>query len=201
MPWSSWRRQDPAIEPKSPGGRGTGRDSTSAADEDLIRTLYAEHAGPLLRYVVHLTRGDRAWAEDVVQETLLRAWRNPRAFDPARGPARAWLCTVARNIVVDGHRARQARPQEIGEDALAVVADPDHGDAQIEQALLSWEVADAVQSLSPDHRAVLLEIYYRGRSVAEAARTLGVPPGTVKSRTYYALKALRLALEERGVEP
>jgi len=55
--------------------------------------------------------------------------------------------------------------------------------------------------LSPEHRAVLVETYYHGASVAQAAKTLGIPPGTVKSRTYYALRALRLACEERGVTP
>ena len=60
-------------------------------------------------------------------------------------------------------------------------------------------VAEAVTRLSPEHRAVLVECYYRGQPVAEAARRLGVPEGTVKSRTHYALRALRLALQEMGV--
>ena len=68
-----------------------------------------------------------------------------------------------------------------------------------EQLLQGWVVTEAVGRLSPDHRAVLLECYYRGHSVAEAAHRLGVPEGTVKSRTHYALRALRLALEEMGV--
>ena len=74
----------------------------------------------------------------------------------------------------------------------------DDGD-RTDQLLLSWVVADALTRLSEEHRAVLLECYYRGRPVAEAARRLGVPEGTVKSRTHYALRALRLALEEMGV--
>ena len=68
-----------------------------------------------------------------------------------------------------------------------------------DQLLLSWVVAEALTHLSEDHRTVLLECYYRGRPVAEVARRLGVPPGTVKSRTHYALRALKLALEEMGV--
>ena len=64
---------------------------------------------------------------------------------------------------------------------------------------MAYEVAECLSALSPDHRAVLLETYYRDRSVAEAAEILGIPQGTVKSRTYYALRALRLALEERGL--
>jgi len=172
-------------------------DGVTVAEEQLLRSLYAEHAGPLLSYVLRLTDGDRQRAEDVVQETLLRAWRHPEALDPARGGLRPWLCTVARNIVVDGARARRARPTEVGDEALASVP----ADDQFENALLAWEVADALGTLSVDHRAVLIETFYRGRSVSEAAYLLGIPEGTVKSRTYYALRSLRLALEERGIRP
>jgi RNA polymerase sigma-70 factor (ECF subfamily) len=157
--------------------------------------LYEQHAAPLLAYALRLTAGDRGRAEDIVQETLLRAWRHPQALDPGRGPVRSWLFTVARNVAVDAHRARRARPNEVGDEALAVVPAVD----EIEQALDSWLLSDALATLSPDHRTVLLETYYRGRSVAEAAAILGIPAGTVKSRTFYALRALRLALQERGV--
>lgn len=166
-----------------------------ASDEMLVRALYAEHAGPLLRYALHLTSGDRQRAEDIVQETLLRAWMHPDAI--AERPARPWLFAVARNLAVDAYRARRARPHEVGEDALELAAVPDDA----ERALESWAVADAVRALRPEHRRVLLETYYRGKSVAEAAAAIGVPAGTVKSRTFYALRALKLALEERGLAP
>ncbi|MGH8867970.1 MAG: sigma-70 family RNA polymerase sigma factor [Actinomycetes bacterium] len=166
----------------------------AVADDQLVRVLYTEHAGPLLGYVLRLTRGDRHQAEDVVQETLLRAWRHPDALADARRSVRPWLWTVARNLVIDGERARKARPQEVGQDALDFVADED----EVERALDAWEVSEALAGLRPEHREVLLQTYYRGRSVADAARALGIPEGTVKSRTYYALRALRLALEERG---
>jgi RNA polymerase sigma-70 factor (ECF subfamily) len=172
--------------------------TASTGDEELIRTLYAEHAGPLLGYVLRLTGGDRQRAEDVVQETLLRAWRHPEALAAASGSPRPWLCTVARHIVVDGVRARNARPPETSGEHLAEIAVEDD---ELDRALTAWEVADALATLTPDHRAVLVETYFRGRSVAEAASVLGVPAGTVKSRTYYALRALRLALEERGLAP
>jgi RNA polymerase sigma-70 factor, ECF subfamily len=165
------------------------------SDEDLVRALYAEHAGPLLRYAMHLMSGDRQRAEDIVQETLLRAWQHPEAI--ADRPARPWLFAVARNLAIDAYRARRARPREVGEAALEVL--PGSDDA--ERALESWAVADALGALRPEHRHVLLETYYRGKSVAEAAMTLGIPAGTVKSRTFYALRALRLALEERGLAP
>jgi RNA polymerase sigma-70 factor, ECF subfamily len=166
-----------------------------ASDEELVRALYAEHAAALLRFTLRMTDGDRQRAEDIVQETLLRAWLHPEAI--AERPARPWLFAVARNLAVDAHRARKARPQEVGEGALNLVPVPDEADRVLE----SWAVADALAALRPDHRQVLLETYYRGRSVAEAAAVLGIPAGTVKSRAFYALRALRLALEERGLAP
>jgi RNA polymerase sigma-70 factor (ECF subfamily) len=165
------------------------------ADEDLVRALYDEHAAPLMGYVLRLVGGDRQRAEDVVQETLLRAWRHPDSLAPDRGSARPWLWTVARHLVVDGERARRARPAEVAESALGVVPVEDG----VDQALVAQLVAEAIETLSPEHRAAVVETYFRGRSVADAAGVLGVPAGTVKSRTYYALRALRLALEERGI--
>ena len=177
---------------ESAGGQGP---QGPVSDEALVRALYTEHAGPLLRYALHLTSGDRQRAEDIVQETLLRAWLHPEAI--SERPARPWLFAVARNLAVDAYRARRARPREVGEGALELVAAPDEAD----RALESWAVADALRSLRPEHRGVLLETYYRGRSVAEAATVLGIPAGTVKSRTFYALRALKLELEERGLAP
>jgi RNA polymerase sigma-70 factor (ECF subfamily) len=171
--------------------------ASQGADEDLLRALWAEHGQPLMRFALRLTNGDRGRAEDVVQETLLRAWRHPDAVDPARGPARAWLLTVAHRLAVDAHRRRRARPPEVAIDRLDQVAAAD----QMEQVLESWLIEDALHSLSTEHRAVLQETYFNDRSVAEAAAVLGIPAGTVKSRTYYALRALRLTLQERGVLP
>jgi RNA polymerase sigma-70 factor (ECF subfamily) len=174
---------------------GAAHPSGTAPDEELVRALYSEHAGPLLRYALHLMSGDRQRAEDIVQETLLRAWQHPEAI--ADRPARPWLFAVARNLAVDSFRARKARPHEVGEGALELLSVPDEAD----RALESWAVADAIRSLRAEHRGVLLETYYHGRSVAEAAAVLGIPAGTVKSRTFYALRALKLALEERGLAP
>lgn len=180
------------------GGSDVGPGVSSVTAEDAaLRVLWDEHAAPLLSYARRLTGGDRGRAEDIVQETLLRAWLRPPQPDGAHPSLRPWLLTVAHRIAIDEHRARQARPREIGEDALSAVAVDD----EIERALETWLVADALATLTPAHREVLVETYYRGRSVAEAATVLRVPDGTVKSRTFYALRALRLALEERGVTP
>jgi RNA polymerase sigma-70 factor (ECF subfamily) len=160
----------------------------------LMQQLHDEHAGALWGYCLSLTGHDRARAEDVTQETLLRAWRNRSVLDRPGSAVRAWLFTVARNIVIDEWRTRRFR----SELPYAEVPETVEGDST-DRLLLSWVVADALTKLSEEHRAVLLECYYRGMPVAEAARDLGVPEGTVKSRTHYALRALRLALEEMGV--
>jgi len=165
------------------------------AETEFLRTLIDEQAAPLRRYVSRLLPGDPHRVEDIVQETLLRAWMHPEAI--ADRPARPWLFAVARNLAVDSFRARKARPHEVGEGALELLSIPDGAD----RALESWAVADAIRSLRPEHRGVLLETYYHGRSVADAATVLGIPAGTVKSRTFYALRALKLALEERGLAP
>lgn len=186
-------RQAPrSVLPGVPDARAATRQER-VADEAFIRALYAEHGGALLRYALHLTGGDRQRAEDLVQETIVRAWRHPDAL--AGRPARPWLFAVARNLAVDAFRARQSRPPEVGQAVLDTLPATDDADRTLE----SWAVAEALASLRPDHRKVIVETYYRGCSVAEAAVTLGIPAGTVKSRTYYALKALKLALEERGL--
>ncbi|MFC5177518.1 sigma-70 family RNA polymerase sigma factor [Nocardioides taihuensis] len=161
----------------------------------LMQQLHEEHAEVLWRFCLRLVGGDRARAEDVTQETLLRAWRHRTVLESPPAGVRSWLFTVARNIVIDEWRSRRSQLETTVADVPEPVAIDDGSD----QLLLSWVVAEALTHLSAEHRAVLLECYYRGRPVAEAARRLGVPEGTVKSRTHYALRALKLALEELGV--
>ncbi|MFG2886316.1 sigma-70 family RNA polymerase sigma factor [Streptomyces sp. NPDC048297] len=162
------------------------RTRQSASDEALIRALYEEHGRALLAYATRLT-GDRVAAEDVVQETLIRAWRHPEALTDGRATVRGWLLTVTRNIVIDRYRAKAARPTEVAESPSSVPVQRDHADAIVD----SLDMMEALAQLSPEHRNVLVELYYRGRTVPEAAEQLGVPAGTVKSRAHYALKALR----------
>lgn len=168
---------------------------TRAAHDEGLRALFDAHARALLAYALRLTDGDRGRAEDIVQETLLRAWRNLDRLDRDSRPVRPWLFTVAQHLAVDARRARRARPPEVGDSVLEALPGLDQVDGALDRIL----VIDALEALSADHRAVIVETYYRGRTVAETADVLGIPPGTVKSRCYYALQALKLALAERGV--
>lgn len=166
----------------------------SESGSELLKTLYDEHGAALWSFVLGLTGGDRQRAEDVVQETLLRAWRNADSLAENEGSIRGWLLTVARRIVIDEWRTRRSRA-EISTDEVPEPAPRDDPD----QFVQSWLVADALRRLSDQHRAVLIECFYLGRSVSEAAAKLGIPEGTVKSRTHYALRSLRIVLEEMGV--
>jgi RNA polymerase sigma-70 factor (ECF subfamily) len=174
------------------------REHTELAERELMQTLHDEHAGALWAFAVRLTGGDRAAAEDVVQETLLRAWKqtdNPVFTDAQPQAARSWLYTVARRIVIDEWRARSVRPEKLVAD-VPEAGSADHAERLVESRL----VTDALARLTQEHRAVLLEMYYRRSTVKETAQRLGIAEGTVKSRTHYALRAFKLALAEMGVE-
>lgn len=163
--------------------------------EELMRALHDDHAAALWAYCLHLTDRDHARAQDLCQETLLRAWKHPDVLSKAPSLARGWLFTVARNIVIDQWRSGRIRPETV----MAEPPEPGQGQDQVDQLLQEWVVAEAMSRLSVDHRKVLHECYYQGRTVSDTARRLGVPEGTIKSRAHYALRALRLALEEMGV--
>ncbi len=169
------------------------RDDPEAA---MMRGLYDEHAAALWRYALRLT-GDRARAEDVVQETLLRAWRHPDVTADVDRSARAWLFTVARNMIIDERRSARFR-HETGVPEPERVADrasPDEVDTALNRILLST----ALSQLSDEHRAVIRRAYYQGWTTAQIAADLQIPEGTVKSRLHYAVRALRLGLQEMGV--
>jgi len=168
--------------------------SRTAGDDALVTELYRQYRAPLMVYVLRLTAGDRQQAEDVVQETMLRAWRQAGKLDLTEPSLMPWLTTVARRIVIDDKRRKSARPAETGDGMLENAPAADSTDELLRKVL----VAEALQSLSPAHREVLNETILRDRTVNEAARSLGIPVGTVKSRVYYALKALRVVLAERG---
>ncbi|MCO8270829.1 sigma-70 family RNA polymerase sigma factor [Actinoplanes sp. TRM 88003] len=182
-------RQAPRHEAATPAG--------ASHEDTLVKMLYEEHAGPLLMFVLRLTGGDRQRAEDIVQETLLRAWRNAhRLGAQGQQSLRPWLVTVARRIAIDDHRSASARPAETYDRELESF--PSQSD-ETDRVLQSMTVSDALRELSQSHREILIETYFRGRTVPEAAEKLNLPLGTAKSRVYYALRALRTALQQRGV--
>jgi RNA polymerase sigma-70 factor (ECF subfamily) len=165
--------------------------------EDRLRRIYAEHGTALLAFATRVCGGDRQRAEDVVQEVLVRAWKHPEVSASGSGGERAWLITVTRNVAIDVFRAQRSRPQEIGGSALdapGVVPSVD----ELDRAVEAWTIAAALESLPPHHRDVLVETFFKGRSVAETADVLGIPAGTVKSRAYHALRSLRRILVEGG---
>ncbi|MFJ1751850.1 sigma-70 family RNA polymerase sigma factor [Kitasatospora sp. NPDC088134] len=165
-------------------------------DQQTLAELYRLHGGYLLRAMLRATSGDRGKAEDIVQETLLRAWQNPDAI--RRGPehSRPWLFTVARRIAIDHFRMQSARPQEVAGETPEC-----HGGAHdpYDALLDARDMAVALAELPSHHRDVLVELHMKGRSMVEAAAALGVPVGTVKSRSFYAVRALRPILEARGL--
>jgi RNA polymerase sigma-70 factor (ECF subfamily) len=165
-------------------------------DTAFMPRLYTEHAGELLRYATRLT-GDRARAEDVVQETLLRAWQHPHIADDSERSPRPWLFRVARNVIIDEHRSARVRHEVTSGDGSDEFEQcgPDEVDAALDRLL----IADALTHLSPEHHAVVRRSYYLGWTIAQIADDLQIAEGTVKSRLHYGLHALRLTLQEMGV--
>lgn len=176
--------------------------SLSASDlsnDSGLRAAYAAHGAELYRFALRAL-GDAGQAQDAVQETFLRAWQAATRYDPTLASLRVWLFAIARNVLVDVHR-RRARPawaqvtrEDTGvEQALAPL--PDAVDGILARAV----VAEAVGRLSPDHRQVIVETYLRGRSYEELAAESGVAAATLRTRAFYAMKALRVTMEQMGV--
>ena len=161
-------------------------------NERDVREAYSAHATELYGFAMR-SLGDSGLAEEAVQETFLRAWRAGDRFDPQIGSLRTWLFAILRNVVIDLGRARAARPR-LADTEVEPAVEP------LGEALLAWQVEEAMRRIGEQHRRVLIETYYRGRPYAEVAEELGVPEGTVKSRVYYGLRALRVVLEEMGYE-
>jgi RNA polymerase sigma-70 factor, ECF subfamily len=183
----------PAKPITSSPTRVSGRDDpvSEAADAAGLRVAFLAHGGELYGYARRSLSDSRA-AEDVVQETFIRAWRARDRFDSSLGTLRTWLFTIARRVVIDHARARAIRQTEPLHTDIAVADD------HVENAMVGWQVEEALRRLRPDHRHVLVETYYRGRTGREVAEELGIPEGTVRSRLFYGLRTLRLALEEMG---
>jgi RNA polymerase sigma-70 factor (ECF subfamily) len=165
----------------------------AAIPASTISELCRDNEAALLRYAARLTSGDWQQAQDVTQEAMVAAWRHSERLLAEPAAVRPWLFTVVRNLVIDRVRRQRRRPAEVGPAALEGIAEPHD---PIDKLLTAHVVRDALATLSQDHREVLMLLYYQGRSVAEAAQELGIPAGTVKSRSYYALRALRHTLAD-----
>jgi RNA polymerase sigma-70 factor (ECF subfamily) len=157
----------------------------------VIRQLYSGHARALHAYVGQFCP-DRASADDIVQETFIRAWRHLPQLSADDRPVRPWLFRVARNLLIDANRAAQARPMTVPEPPAGEAGT----DSGLEEVLDRELVSAALAHLSPAHQSVLVETFYRGGTMATVARELGIPHGTARSRLHYALDALRQQLEE-----
>src|ERR1700745_3310462 len=167
------------------------RDDSACDADAAVRQLYARHAVALHGYVARFCP-DRASADAIVQETFIRAWRHLPQLSADGRPVRPWLFRVARNLLIDASRAARSRPISVQAEAAEEGCD----DTGLNQVLDRQLVADALKQLSPAHRAVLVEIFYGGDSLARAARQLRIPHGTARSRLHYALQALRHQLDD-----
>ena len=198
--WSGWRTWQPDCAYTGPM-QAIAEDALLVdrlrSDEtgEAMRALYRAYGGELLGFAQR-SLGDRGTAEEIVQEVFLRAWRNAGRYDAERATVRTWLYRIARNAIIDARRRASVRPPSAGHEAAEIDAG-----GSIEQAMLGWQVAAALERLTPEHRQMIRMAQFRGMSMREIAEETGLPVGTVKSRTWYALRSLRLVLEEMGVVP
>jgi RNA polymerase sigma-70 factor, ECF subfamily len=171
----------------------------SGSDEQFLAAIEAEHGRALRAYLRGRWR-DADQVEDLMQEVLLRAWRSVgslRSSEATDRQLRGWLLTTAHNVLVDRWRADRRRPASpVDQDALIALAP---ATAPLDRVLDTWLVQEALSRLSVEHRTVVVEMHHNGRSVAEIAELLGIAEGTVKSRSYYAVRALRSIFDELGV--
>ena len=160
-----------------------------------MRVLQRAYGGGLYGFALKRL-GDPGLAEEVVQEVMVRVWRNAASFDDSRGSFRSWLYQIATNVVIDMHRRRDSRP------ALSELAfEPAAELGSLEEEMERWQLRMVIANLRPEHREVISLVHFEGLKLREAAERLRIPVGTVKSRCYYALESLRVALEEQGLAP
>jgi RNA polymerase sigma-70 factor (ECF subfamily) len=125
-------------------------------------------------------------------------WRHAESYDSDKASFRTWLYGIARNAIIDMKRRRAVRPTLPAHPETA--DEPGADDESFERALLRWQVGAALERLTPEHRQVIRLAHFQGLTLREISERTGIPLGTIKSRTSYALRGLRLALEEMGVD-
>lgn len=164
-----------------------------SADEAGLQAAFVSYGGELFGFA-RRSLGESGLAEEAVQETFMRAWRSRHRFDSGLGSLRNWLFSIERRVVIDlAHKRSSSSAVELDHDPAVI-------DNQADQAMLGWQVEEALRRLRPEHRAVVQDIYFKNLPGREVAARLGVPEGTVRSRLFYALRSLRLILEEMGWE-
>ena len=162
--------------------------------EEPVAELYRRYGSRLYRFGVQLL-GDGGLAEELVQECFVRLWRTAGRFDISRGTVAAYLFVMGRSIAADLRKRPSSRPlAAVGEQQ--VPARPDDADRIVDYLA----VHDALDSLSAAHREVLMLAHAEGLTQTHIAERLGVPLGTVKTRMFYGLMALKTALAERGYD-
>jgi RNA polymerase sigma-70 factor, ECF subfamily len=177
-------------------------------DPDAVDRLWSAYAHRVRALGLNLSGYDAGFADDLVQETFSRLWRSAARFDPNRGSEPTFVFTVARRAAVDlwrrGRRAANDESLDLTQtarraDHLAATArSPEEG---LDSVLTGWVVSEVLQQLSPPQRQVIDLAYFDQLSQSEIAERLGIPLGTVKTRTFAALKVLRASLAARGVLP
>jgi RNA polymerase sigma-70 factor (ECF subfamily) len=168
------------------------KDGLETADEVGLQKAFLAHGGELLGFA-RRSLYSSVNAEDAVQETFARAWRSRARFDPSLGSLRTWLFTIERRVIIDigTHQTKiETVPMDQGEEPAA--------EDRLETAMLGWQMESALERLDPEHRMIITELYFNGRSGREVAELFAIPEGTVRSRTFYALRMLRLLFEEAG---
>ncbi len=164
--------------------------------EGLAREGYRQHGGELYRFAVSRL-GDEGLAQDAVQETVVRAWRAAGRFDPARGTLRTWLFAIMHNVVRDQATSRAKAPTPVvvpAEQPQGAVTD------QMEGVVDSDLVVRALRTVSADQRDAIVQTFLRDRPYEEVARELGVSVSTLRSRVFYGLKQLKVAMAAMEVE-
>ena len=170
-------------------------DSSSPTGEATeIGELYDLYAPELFRYSQRILQ-DCSRAEEAVQDTFVRAWKHAGLWDQRIGSRRTWLFSIAHNVCIDSIRARNARPPVTGGSSSEPAVS---GEATLEAAMDGWLVEEALRRIRDDQRTAIVETYIRGRSYGEVAAATGVNEATLRSRVFYGLKALRIAMEELG---
>lgn len=183
-----------AVPPPPDGDRDDGVDADVAPRDPIafdVAVAYDRHAREIFGFALNAVR-DRGTAEDCVQETFVRAWRARDRFDPSRGGVRTWLFAIARNVVKDSYRRGERIPEPVEDGSLPELVGSGPTDPVDRLAM-----TQALATLSEEHRQAVVAVHLLGVGYPELSERLGVPVATLRTRTFYGLRALRRHLEQQ----